>query len=420
MKIVLIGAGQRGMIYARCMHEKGQEITAVAEIDPVKRGIAQQEFGIAPERCYESAQELLREERLGDAAIIATMDRDHYAQAIPAMEKGYHLLLEKPVSPIPEEALEIEETAVRTGRHVVVCHVLRYSPFFRAIKQCIDSGMIGRVITIQHNENIGNYHIAHSFVRGNWRRSDISSPMIMQKSCHDMDLLVWLTGSRCRSVASFGGLTYFKAENAPEGAAQRCADCPHQETCRFSAYRCYLPVMGSWPATVLTENQTEEGLREAIRTGPYGRCVYHCDNNVCDHQVCVLEFENGITATFNLSGFTNRMARTLKIMGEDGEIRASEYENTIEVTRFAANAVECSQSTVIHPDLSSSGHGGGDGGIVEDFLALLEGKQGAASSDIRNSVESHMMACAAEEARQTGTVVRIADFRRRHERKPQE
>ena len=417
MKIVLIGAGQRGMIYARCMHEKGQEITAVAEIDPVKRGIAQQEFGIAPERCYESAQELLREERLGDAAIIATMDRDHYAQAIPAMEKGYHLLLEKPVSPIPEEALEIEETAVRTGRHVVVCHVLRYSPFFRAIKQCIDSGMIGRVITIQHNENIGNYHIAHSFVRGNWRRSDISSPMIMQKSCHDMDLLVWLTGSRCRSVASFGGLTYFKAENAPEGAAQRCADCPHQETCRFSAYRCYLPVMGSWPATVLTENQTEEGLREAIRTGPYGRCVYHCDNNVCDHQVCVLEFENGITATFNLSGFTNRMARTLKIMGEDGEIRASEYENTIEVTRFAANAVECSQSTVIHPDLSSSGHGGGDGGIVEDFLALLEGKQGAASSDIRNSVESHMMACAAEEARLTDRVISISDFRASHGKK---
>lgn len=417
MKIVLIGAGQRGMIYARCMHEKGQEITAVAEIDPVKRGIAQQEFGIAPERCYESAQELLREERLGDAAIIATMDRDHYAQAIPAMEKGYHLLLEKPVSPIPEEALEIEETAVRTGRHVVVCHVLRYSPFFRAIKKCIDSGMIGRVITIQHNENIGNYHIAHSFVRGNWRRSDISSPMIMQKSCHDMDLLVWLTGSRCRSVASFGGLTYFKAENAPEGAKERCADCPHQETCRFSAYRCYLPVMGSWPATVLTENQTEEGLREAIRTGPYGRCVFHCDNNVCDHQVCVLEFENGITATFNLSGFTNRMARTLKIMGEDGEIRASEYENTIEVTRFAANAVECSQSTVIHPDLSSSGHGGGDGGIVEDFLALLEGKQGAASSDIRNSVESHMMACAAEEARLTDRVISISDFRARHGKK---
>jgi len=417
MNFILIGAGQRGMIYAREIRGQGHQVVAVADLDPAKRESACREFEITPDQCYASAEELLAQPRLGEAAILATMDRDHYAQAIAAMKKGYHLLLEKPVSPVPEEALEIEETAIRTGRHVVVCHVLRYSPFFRTIKQCIDSGRIGRVITVQHNENIGNYHIAHSFVRGNWRNSDISSPLIMQKSCHDMDLLVWLLGSRCRTIASFGGLTYFRKENAPEGARERCADCPHRETCRFSAYRCYLPVMGAWPATVLTENQTEEGLREAIRTGPYGRCVFFCDNNVCDHQVCAIEFENGVTATFNLSGFTNRMARTLKIMGEDGEIRASEYDNTIEITRFSANAVECCESTVIHPDLSTSGHGGGDGGIVRDFLALLEGRQGEASSDIRASVESHMMACAAEESRMTDSVVSIEDFRRRHRKK---
>ena len=414
MKFVLIGAGQRGMIYAKYVRKYGHEIAAVAEPDDVKRGIAGEQFGIPEEYRFPDGDALLSRPKLGDAAIIATMDRDHYHEAVPAMEKGYHLLLEKPISPVPEETLAIEETAVRTGRHVTVCHVLRYSPFFRELKKAVTDGGIGRVITIQHNENIGNFHIAHSFVRGNWRRSDLASPLVMQKSCHDMDLLVWLAGSPCESVASFGDLTYFRQEKAPEGSAQRCCDCPLKDSCRFSAYLCYLPVAGDWPATVLTEDQSEESLREAIRTGPYGRCVYRCDNNVCDHQVSILRFANGITATFNLSGFTNRMARTIKIMGEDGEIRASETENVIEITRFASNGTDRSISEIIRPEISASGHNGGDSGIVEDFLKLLAGKEKESSTDIHESVESHMMACAAEEARLTGSVVGIADFRRRH------
>ena len=417
MKFVLIGAGQRGTIYARYAQKKGHEIAAVAETDPVRRAIAAGEFGIPEERTFSTGAELLAQPRMGDAAIIATMDRDHFREAVPAMEKGYHLLLEKPISPLPEETLAIEKTAERTGRHVTVCHVLRYSPFFREIRRAIDEGKIGRVITIQHNENIGNFHIAHSFVRGNWRRSDLSSPLIMQKSCHDMDLLVWLTGSRCNSIASFGDLTYFRKENAPEGSAERCCDCPLKDTCRFSAYRCYLPLAGNWPATVLTDDQSEAGLKEAIRTGAYGRCVYHCDNNVCDHQVTVLRFENGITATFNLSGFTNRMTRTMKIMGEDGEIRASEAENVIEITRFAANNTEKSESEIIRPELVLSGHSGGDSGIVEDFLGMLEGKGSVSATEIHESVESHMMACAAEQARLTGSVVKLADFRSQIEEK---
>ena len=419
MRFVLIGAGQRGMIYAGYARAKGHEISAVAEPDEIKRRIAGEAFGI-PEACrFTTGTELLAQPKLGDAAIIATMDRDHYHEAIPAMEKGYHLLLEKPISPVPEETLAIEETAVRTGRHVIVCHVLRYSPFFRELKNAVTGGKIGKVITIQHNENIGNFHIAHSFVRGNWRRSDLASPLIMQKSCHDMDLLVWLAGSGCETVASFGDLTYFRAENAPEGAAERCCDCPLKDSCRFSAYRCYLPVAGKWPAVVLTEDQTEEGLREAIRTGPYGRCVYHCDNNVCDHQVSILRFRNGVTATFNLSGFTNKMTRTIKIMGEDGEIRASEADNVIEITRFASNWAAEAETETIRPEESTSGHSGGDSGIMDDFLEMLEGRGLESATDIHESVESHMMACAAEEARITGSVIRIDDFRRRHERKPQ-
>ena len=418
MKFVLIGAGQRGMIYAGYAHEKGHEIAAVAEPDEVKRRIAGEAFGIPAEYRFATGKALLAGPKLGDAAIIATMDRDHFHEAIPAMEKGYHLLLEKPISPVPEETLAIEEAAVRTGRHVTVCHVLRYSPFFRALKDAVTSGKIGKVITIQHNENIGNFHIAHSFVRGNWRRSDLASPLVMQKSCHDMDLLVWLAGSGCETIASFGDLTYFKEENAPEGSAERCCECALKDTCRFSAYNCYLPVAGNWPAAVLTDDQSEEGLREAIRTGPYGRCVYRCDNNVCDHQVCILRFRNGITATFNLSGFTNKMTRTIKIMGEDGEIRASEADNEIEITRFAGNWKTEPETEIIRPDEGVGFHSGGDSGIVEDFLGMLEGKTTASATDIHESVESHMMACAAEEARLTGTVVSIADFRRKHERTP--
>lgn len=414
MKFVLIGAGQRGTIYATYARERGHEIAAVAERDPVRRRIVGDALGVPEDRRFAEGAELLALPRLGEAAIIATMDRDHYAEAIPAMEKGYHLLLEKPISPDPGETLAIERAADRTGRHVTVCHVLRYSPFFREVKKAIDSGKIGRVITIQHNENIGNFHIAHSFVRGNWRRSDLASPLIMQKSCHDMDLLVWLAGSGCESLASFGDRTYFREEKAPAGSAARCCECPLQESCRFSAYRCYLPVAGNWPATVLTEDQSEAGLRKAIAEGPYGRCVYRCDNDVCDHQVTILRFRNGVTATFNLSGFTNQMTRTLKIMGEDGEIRASEAENEITVTRFGSYGAARCESEVIHPEIPQSGHSGGDSGIVNSFLAVLAGSGAASATDIHESVESHMMACAAEESRLTGRVIQIASYRQEH------
>ncbi len=414
MKLVLIGAGQRGMIYARYAFEKGHTIAAVADIDEAKRNLAGDLFGIPEDLRFAGGAELLARPRMGEAAIIATMDRDHYREAVPAMEKGYHLLLEKPVSPDPAETLAIERTAERTERKVTVCHVLRYSPFFRALKKAVTDGKIGRIITIQHNENIGNFHIAHSFVRGNWRRSDEASPLIMQKSCHDMYLLVWLTDSACDSVASYGDLTYFRAENAPEGAAERCCDCKWKDACRFSAYRCYLPIAGEWPATVLTGDQTREGLTEAIRTGPYGRCVYRCDNNVCDHQVTILRFRSGVTATFNLSGFTQRMTRTLKLMGENGEIRASEAENEIEITRFNSSWAARSESEIIRPETATGGHGGGDSGIMEDFLALMENRADHLASDIHASVESHMMACAAEESRLTGKTVSIPDFRRKY------
>lgn len=279
------------------------------------------------------------------------------------------------------------------------------------IKKIIDSGELGKVVTIQHNENIGNFHMAHSFVRGNWRRSDLASPIIMQKSCHDMDVLSWLVDSGAKRISSYGDLAYFKEENAPEGSADRCLDCKVAADCRFDARKAYLPVRGQWPATVVSADQSEEGLLKELETSPYGRCVYRMDNDVCDHQVTLIEFKNGVTATFNLSGFTNKMYRTIKIMCEHGEIRGDDTLNVIEVTRFNSNMAEAQQQTVIRPAAVSGGHNGGDTGLMIDFLENLKNPDFSSRSSIEMSVESHIMAYAAEEARMTGTVIDMDELK---------
>ncbi|GIO33417.1 oxidoreductase [Paenibacillus albilobatus] len=404
MKLALIGAGQRGMIYTRHAYQS-EEIVAVVEPDEGRRKAAADEFRIPPERQFASVDEFYRLGKICDAVIISSMDRDHYAQTMEALNIGYDILLEKPISPSPEECLRIQRKANEKGRKVIVCHVLRYTNFFAEIKKIIDSGELGKIITIQHNENIGNFHMAHSFVRGNWRRSDLASPIIMQKSCHDMDILAWLVDSGAKRISSYGSLAYFKEENAPAGSAERCLDCKVAADCRFDARKAYLPVRGQWPATVVSADQTEEGLLQALETSPYGRCVYRMDNDVCDHQVTVIEFKNGVTATFNLSGFTNKMHRTLKIMCEHGEIRGDDYKNIIEVTRFNSNMADAGQQTVIHPAALNGGHNGGDTGLMNDFLENLEKADFNSRSSIDMSVESHLMAYAAEEARVNGTVI---------------
>lgn len=345
--------------------------------------------------------------KVSDAVIIATMDRDHYKQAMDALELGYDILLEKPISPKPEECVKIQDKANEKKCKVIVCHVLRYTNFFSEIKRIIDSDELGKIISIQHNENIGNFHIAHSFVRGNWRRSDLSSPLIMQKSCHDMDILTWLVASDAKRIASFGDLTYFKKENAPANSSDRCLTCKAAAECRFDARKAYLPIKGQWPATVVSQDQTEEGLLKELETSPYGRCVYRCDNDVCDHQVTIIEFKNGVKVTFNLSGFTNKISRTIKIMCENGEIRGDDSLNIIEVTRFASNSAEGYEQRVIHPSVIGGGHGGGDVGLMNDFLDLIENGSDNSRSSIGKSVESHIMAYAAEQGRVTGSIIDI-------------
>ena len=406
MKLALLGAGQRGSIYAQyAFAELGHQIVAVADIDPGKRDVAARKFSIAPEMVFSDAQSFFAAGKLADALILATMDQDHYGQTMQALELGYDILLEKPISPDPVECLQIQKAAHEHGRKIVVCHVLRYTNFFAAIKQILESGELGRVVTIQHAENVGNFHMAHSFVRGNWRNSALSSPIIMQKSCHDMDILVWLTDSEAKTVSSFGSRTFFRAENAPEGSADRCLDCPVAETCRFDVRKAYLPFAGEWPAAVVTEDATREGLLKALETSPYGRCVFRCDNDVCDHQVTIIEFKNGITATFHLSGLTNKMHRTIRIMCEHGEISGDDSDNTLIITHYSPNANYEGAQRTVHVESAAGFHGGGDLGLTVDFLSGLETGGESSRSSIDRSIESHLMAYAAEYSRVTGQTV---------------
>lgn len=406
MKLALIGAGQRGMIYSQYARERA-DIVAIVEPDDGRREAAGDEFGIPANHRFKTVDELYRLGKICDAVIIASMDRDHYAQTMEALELGYDILLEKPISPSPEECLRIQQKANEKGCKVIVCHVLRYTNFFAEIKKIVDSNELGKIVTIQHNENIGNYHMAHSFVRGNWRRSDLASPLMMQKSCHDMDILAWLVNSDAKRISSYGDLTFFREENAPANSSDRCLTCQVAADCRFDARKAYLPVRGQWPATTVASDQSEEGLLKALERSPYGRCVFRSDNDVCDHQVSIIEFKNGVKVTFNLSGFTNHMNRTIKIMCEHGEIRGNDSLNVIEVTKFASNMVDSVEQRIIHPAAVSGGHNGGDAGLMEDFLHLMETDDNDSRSSIDRSVESHIMAYAAEQARITGAVIDI-------------
>ncbi len=411
MKYILIGAGNRGMTYGQWAFHHGIEIAAVAELRPDRRKDAGERLNVPENMRFSDASEVFALGKIADAAIIATMDRDHYSHVMMALDCGYDILLEKPISPDPRECIEIEEKANELGRSITVCHVLRYTNFFSTIKEILDSGELGRIIAIKHSENIGNFHMAHSFVRGNWRNDQLTSPIIMQKSCHDLDILLWLTGAHCRKVAAFGSLTYFKESNAPAGSADRCLECPVADACRFDARKAYLPTLGSWPTEVVTLEQTEAGLLEALKTSPYGRCVYRCDNNVCDHMSIILEFENDITATFSLTAQTSACHRNIHIMCEHGELVADDGTRQITVTKHVASQADTFDQKTVHIRTGSGGHGGGDAGIMEDFTASLSASSPETKSSISHSVESHLMACAIEQSRLTGEVVDMAKFR---------
>lgn len=416
IKLALVGAGERGQnCYAPYAKLHGYEVvfTAVAEPDAGRRERFIKDYGVEREQAYQSADEFFKQGKIADAVLICTQDKEHFDYACTAITLGYDILLEKPISPDPKECLKLEELAIKHHATIVVCHVMRYTKFYRKIKELIDSKQIGDVVSVTHTENVAYWHYAHSYVRGNWHKTEDSSPMILAKCCHDMDILSWLLDSRLKSVSSYGDLTYFKEENAPKGSPNRCTDgCPHSATCPYYAPKIYLTEDTKWPTSCLSSDTSYEARKKALEEGPYGMCVFHNDNDVVDHQVASLLFENGVTVAFTMCAFSNACDRTIKFMGTKGEIRASMENNTIEVTEFGQGIMTGTTNvyTLIPGD---TGHSGGDEGIMEEFVSILKGEK-KNTNTISQSVHSHVMAFATEESRLSGKTIEIREFEKKY------
>lgn len=407
----VVGLGGRASAYLSALQEYYPEeyrVVAVADPDPTKQARAKKEYGLGDHQIFNTDLELMAQPRLSDVAIIATQDKLHLRDIRGLLEKGYDLILEKPVATTLEELKEVASLSKAfPDQMAAVCHVLRHSPFFEKIRQIIESGRFGAVVSIQHNENIGYYHFAHSYVRGPWNNDKTSGPLILTKSCHDMDILLYLLGNTtCQYISSFGDLSVFRKEHyEPDTMAPMCIDCPQQESCAYSAPRLY---GGGKIKSVVFDLSSVDKVRENLGSSPYGRCVYHCDNNVADHQSTAIRFTNGVTATFHLSAFTAKVNRSLKVMCEFGEIRAIEKPYLIETTDFRTD-----ETNVVELDIRERGHGGADKAFVRDFMeSYLHGVP--FNSTLKQSVESHAMALLAEESRkENGTPQCVSDWMQR-------
>jgi predicted dehydrogenase len=421
IEAVLIGAGSRGhRAYGPYALEHPDEIrfVAVAEPHDVRRHRFAQAHDIPSDHRFRTWEDMMGKGQIADAALICTLDDLHVGPTTAALEAGYDILLEKPIASTVQDCMQLVQAAERTGHLLMVCHVLRYTWFFSTLHDILTSGRLGDIITVEHRENATFWHMAHSFVRGNWRNKQLSSPMILQKCCHDLDILFWNLGPVNR-LSSFGSLRHYRAANAPPGAPERCTDgCPHEAGCPWSALRVYLDPArdpNSWPIAIISEDTSMEARRRALETGPYGRCVYRCDNDVVDNQVVNIEFESGVSAAMAMHGHSHREGRTMRYDGTRATLRGCFYfgDIEIEIHDHLTGEVE-----TIQPELSpvgEAGHGGGDEGLMRSFVrALREGDAQSLTSG-RASLESHLMAFAAEEARVEGAIIDMDAYRQQIE-----
>ncbi len=419
VSIVIVGAGGRGFLaYAPYTKQHPEKIRLAGVAEPVgfRRERIREEYRLSQEQCFSSAEELFAQPRMADIALICTQDRQHVEHAIMAIQKGYEVLVEKPVSPSMGECRRLCQEAERYGRRVTVCHVLRYTSFYKTIKEMLHCNRIGRVISIRATENVGYWHYTHSYVRGKWNKKEDTSPMILAKCCHDMDLFVWLTESRCRSIASMGELSYFRKEYAPPGAAGYCMQsCGVKADCPFDAEKIYLPDRQKekdlegreWMQQEVGGGTDRETIRDALFEGRYGRCVFACDNDVVDHQVVCAEMENGVTISFSISGFHEKNYRTIHIMGTEGELSGVMEEEHLTLQRFGENPVKIFTGQ----EKGELSHGGGDAQMMEEvYTSFTEGKESL--TGLRDSLESHYMAMAAEQSRvKGGSRILMREFR---------
>jgi len=408
---ILLGAGSRGTYifggYA-AKYPLHLKFVAVAEPNEEKRAIFAAAHGISPEQCFATWEEALSQGKIADAAVICTQDQMHFDPSMKALSLGYHIMLEKPMATSEEECIRLEAASREHNRLLMLSHVLRYTQFWSAVKKIIAGNEIGKIVHIQLTENVGHQHMAHSYVRGNWRNTTVSSPIILAKSSHDLDILSWLIDQPASRLSSFGSLTHFREDQAPEGSTARCTDgCAVERSCPYSAIRIYLEEKKPHFSIHLAPDPTLENRLHALHNGPYGRCVYRCDNNVMDHQVVNLEFMDGATAAFTLTGFTAKTTRTLHITGTHGEIAGDMSEDWLSVNLFSTG-----QTNTYRFVNDEDSHGGGDEGFIAAFIhevRTFDERKDASRTGLTSaqaSLQSHLLAFAAEKSRlQNGTPV---------------
>lgn len=422
---IIVGAGHRALLYGSysLQHPEALRIVGVADPDPIRRKKTAEIFGFGEDMCFESAEALAAVPKCADAVINGTMDTQHVETAIPLLRRGYDMLLEKPFAVSEEEMWELQRVVKETGRKVMICHVLRYAPFYVAVKERLLNGDIGDIINIQATEHVSYHHLAVSFVRGKWGNKEIcGAPMLLAKCCHDMDLLMWLkSGVAPRRISSFGSDFQFDPSKKPAGSGKRCmVDCAIEDQCLYSAKKHYIDHPDRWGFYVWDclehiDKPTIEDKIESLKTNNiHGRCMWDCNHSNVDHQSVLIDFADGATATLNMIGGTAKPERNLHIIGTKGEIKGV-FDDSVFTVRTIDNTNETGWKEEV-VDLKIGGdksgqngsHGGGDLRLVEDFVRVLQGEEPSIScTSINDSINGHLAVFRAEQARETGTVAEM-------------
>lgn len=401
---ITLGAGNRGNVYGNYAIEYPEDLDIVGVAEPIviRRERYMKAHSINSSHSYNTWERVFERPKFADAIIITTPDHLHYGPCMAAMKMGYDVLLEKPISPSERECRDILELAEKTGRIVAVCHVLRYAPYFIKLRDIIQSGVLGEVVSIQHFEPIEHVHMSHSFVRGNWHKEKDCNPIILAKSCHDLDIIKWMLGKSCNKIQAFGSLSWFREKNAPVGSTARCMDgCAVESNCPYSALKIYYRDRQRTYVFDLPDDKDkhDEAILNYLRTSNYGRCVYKMDNNQPDHYVTNMLFDNEVTASFSMEAFTSYHGRRTRIMGALGDIVGD--MTTFEHTDFLTMERKSWEQ-------NTDSHGGGDWRLVSDWIRAIDKQDSSLlTSTIQDSIESHIMGFMAEESRKNNTVQEV-------------
>jgi predicted dehydrogenase len=409
---ITLGAGNRGNVYGgfSAAYPQQLKIIGVAEPIPFRNDRYAKIHGIPDGNRFKTWEDVFARPKFADAVIITTPDSLHYGPCMKALQMGYDVLLEKPISPTEKECRDILALARKTGRIVAVCHVLRYAPYFIKMKELIAAGAIGPVMSVQHLEPIEHMHMAHSYVRGNWHNSKETTPILLAKSCHDLDIIKWVINKPSREIVAMADLKWFRKENAPEGSTDRCTEgCKVERSCPYSAIKEYIEDGHRNKVLDIPDDAPDKKavVMERLKTTNYGRCVYRMDNDQPDHYITNIRFEGGVTASMSMEAFTSYAGRRTRVFGAMGDMVG-------DMTELVVTDFRTKKQTKYKPvaedveGYKNSGHGGGDWRLASDFAqAVAHQDPKILTSTIDESIESHLMGFMAEKSRKTGMITKI-------------